>query len=94
MELHPPIHFGVVAIEKEAFGSPSTKVANFTTVWLQVILSFTNSFQTDSERCPRGSETNVLEDEILGSKFELQPRFYIHLGKVYSFLSPPHLLVK
>ena len=26
----PPLHFGVVAIEKGAFGSPSTKVANFT----------------------------------------------------------------
>ena len=25
-----PIHLGVVAIEKGAFGSPSTKVANFT----------------------------------------------------------------
>ena len=30
MELRPPQHLGVVAIEKEAFGSPSTKVANFT----------------------------------------------------------------
>ena len=26
----PPLHFGVVAIEKAAFGSPSTKVTNFT----------------------------------------------------------------
>ena len=25
-----PLHFGVVAIEKRAFGSPSTNVANFT----------------------------------------------------------------
>ena len=25
MELRPPLHFGVVAIEKGAFGSPSTK---------------------------------------------------------------------
>ena len=30
MELCPPLHHGVVAIEKSAFGSPSTKVANFT----------------------------------------------------------------
>ena len=29
-ELHSPIHLGRVAIEKGAFGSPSTKVANFT----------------------------------------------------------------
>ena len=27
----PPLHFGVVAIEKGAFGSPSTTVANITT---------------------------------------------------------------
>ena len=30
MESHPPLHLGVVAIEKGAFGSPSTKVTNFT----------------------------------------------------------------
>ena len=30
MELHPPLHLGVVAIEKGAFGSHLTKVANFT----------------------------------------------------------------
>ena len=29
MELHSPLHLGVVAIEKGAFWSPSTKVANF-----------------------------------------------------------------
>ena len=27
MEQHPPLHLGVVAIEKGALGSPSTKVA-------------------------------------------------------------------
>ena len=31
MELRPPLHLGVVAIEKGAFGSPSTKVANYYT---------------------------------------------------------------
>ena len=30
MESRPPLHFGVVAIEKGTFGSPSTKVTNFT----------------------------------------------------------------
>ena len=30
MEYHPPLHLGVVAIEKEAFGSPSAKVAYLT----------------------------------------------------------------
>ena len=29
-ELRPALHLGVVAIEKGAFGSPSTLVANFT----------------------------------------------------------------
>ena len=29
-EQRPPLHLGVVAIEKGAFGSPSTTVANFT----------------------------------------------------------------
>ena len=30
MELRPPLHLGVVAMEKGAFGSPSSIVANFT----------------------------------------------------------------
>ena len=30
MEDRPPLHLGVVAIEKEVFGLTSTKVANFT----------------------------------------------------------------
>ena len=29
-EYRPPLHHGVVAVEKGAFGSPSTTVANFT----------------------------------------------------------------
>ena len=32
MELRPPLHIGVVAIEKGAFGLPSTKVANLNKV--------------------------------------------------------------
>ena len=41
MELHLPLHLGVVAIEKGAFGSLSTKVTNFTylSVWSQKWLS-------------------------------------------------------
>ena len=31
----PPLHLGVVAIEKGAFGSPSTMVANFTLLTIQ-----------------------------------------------------------
>ena len=30
VELHPPLDLGVVAIEKGAFGYPSTMVSNFT----------------------------------------------------------------
>ena len=33
MELHPPLHLSVVAIEKGDFVSPSTKVTNFTYYW-------------------------------------------------------------
>ena len=32
-EYHPPLHLGVVAIEKGAFGSHSTMVANFTFIY-------------------------------------------------------------
>ena len=33
MELHPPLHLGLVAIEKGTFRSFSTKVANFTYIF-------------------------------------------------------------
>ena len=44
MELRPPLHFGVVAIEKGAFGLPSTKVANFIllTEYKNITLGTTN----------------------------------------------------
>ena len=35
-ELRPALHLGVVAIEKVAFGSPSTKVANFTFFYIKI----------------------------------------------------------
>ena len=34
-----PLHLGVVAIEKGAFGSPPTKVANFTLIYIFLVLS-------------------------------------------------------
>ena len=35
---HPPLHIDIVAIEKEAFGSPTTMVANFTYfIWKKVV---------------------------------------------------------
>ena len=36
MDKRPPLHIGVVAIEKGFFGSPSIKVANFT--YLQICI--------------------------------------------------------
>ena len=33
-EYCPPLHLGVVAIEKEAFGSPTTRVVNFTFTYI------------------------------------------------------------
>ena len=38
MELLPPLHLGVVTIEKGAFGSPSTKVTNFTFYLNNIVL--------------------------------------------------------
>ena len=36
-EYRPPLHLGVVAIEKGAFGSPSMTVAKFTLlIWFQI----------------------------------------------------------
>ena len=35
---NPPLHLDVVAIEKGAFGSPSTKVANFTFVYIYIYI--------------------------------------------------------
>ena len=40
MELHPLLHLGVVAIEKGAFGSPLTEVANFTLFLVIEVLQF------------------------------------------------------
>ena len=34
----PPLHLGVVAIEKEAFESASTKVANFTYLYFKIYI--------------------------------------------------------
>ena len=39
VEQRPPLHLGVVAIEKGAFGSPSTMVANFTYISISLSLS-------------------------------------------------------
>ena len=46
MELGPPLHVGVVLIENEAFGSPSSKVTDFTTFIIIVLLaSFSHQLQ-------------------------------------------------
>ena len=34
----PPLHLGVVAIEKGAYGSPSTMVANFTYLYIYIYI--------------------------------------------------------
>ena len=44
MELRPPLHLGVVAIEKGAFGSPSTMVANFYIAILETIFLATKEW--------------------------------------------------
>ena len=44
MELHPPLHLGVVAMGKGAFRSPSTKVAYFT--YMVLSIPHKNNFHT------------------------------------------------
>ena len=39
----PPLHLGVVAVEKGAFGSPSTTVANFTYLYTKKRVHLQNS---------------------------------------------------
>ena len=34
----PPLHLGVVAIQKGVFGTPSTKVANFTYIYIYIYI--------------------------------------------------------
>ena len=41
-EYRLPLHLSVVAIEKGAFGSPSTTVANFTLLTLNMYINFIN----------------------------------------------------
>ena len=43
MESRPPLHLGVVAFEKEAFGSTLSKFANFTFFLLLIILTLTQT---------------------------------------------------
>ena len=42
MEYRPPLHLGVVAIEKGTFGSPSTKVTNLLTFIIIIIIIICN----------------------------------------------------
>ena len=55
MEKRPSLHFGVVAIEKSAFSSSSTEVANFTFYLHLNLLDFELDL-TNPQYCPRLSE--------------------------------------
>ena len=44
MDWHPPLHLGVVVIEKGAFGSPSTLVANFPLLLVSAEVATQNTF--------------------------------------------------
>ena len=57
-----PLHLGVVAIEKGAFESPSTKITNFTYFW----------------GCPRGVMVKAMDCGIVVREFVLQSRYYVH----------------
>ena len=64
MEYLPPLHLGVVAIEKGAFGSPSTKVANFTYFigWgpsFIIAFFFNLDFSLSTDGPPKVTETEL-----------------------------------
>ena len=48
----PPLQLGVVAIEKEAFWSPSTKVANFTYLLKQPCIPTPKAFNGSTSSLP------------------------------------------
>ena len=62
-EKRPRLHLGVVAIEKGALGTPSTKVANFTFY---------------IRGCPLGVMIIAIDSRIVMSEFELQSCYYVH----------------
>ena len=70
MELSPPLHLGVVAIEKGAFGSPSTMIINFTYFmlpyikWLRVLLFI-----------PPTNSSNILYKEYVKKWISLNGKF-------------------
>ena len=76
MESHPPLHLSEVAIEKGAFGSLSTIVANF--IYIRGALNGASVFEwhkrfkegresvRDDERCGRSKEVRI--PELIGQK--------------------------
>ena len=65
MEQRPPLHLGEVAIEKGAFGSPSTMVANFT--YLQI-----SKTKSANQLEFFGWKTNMFLNEITKSDLKQQ----------------------
>ena len=63
----------VVAIQRGAFGSPSTKVANFT--YLDITYAW---FTYNSREILHGEVVNVLDCNNIVSKFQLQSCYYVH----------------
>ena len=65
MELHPPLHLHVVTIEKGAFGSLLTKVANFTYIGLvslfNGISTFMGYFMPEPSMYKNNNDTIYLE---------------------------------
>ena len=52
-----PLHLGVVAIEKEAFGSPSTTVSQLTTnIYIYIYILLVTLVEVDSKLLHRGIE--------------------------------------
>ena len=69
----PSLHLGVVAIEKEAFGSPSTNVANFTLLYPSAELQSVYSSADQGKSVEKSdNETAMNKSKDIGKRMEDQ----------------------
>ena len=74
-ELRPSLHLGVVAYEKEAFVLPSTRIANFTFIYVYKTKVVDPSWR--QQMSPRGLVANELDCDIVVTEFEFHSHFYV-----------------
>ena len=81
MEKHPPLHLGVVAIEKGAFGSPLTKVTKFTLLYISLLCVLLKNckYNEDGDNSP-----NIVNDKNYQASSQ---KFRETIEFILSFLS-------